>query len=181
MSEPAPSHAVAETVRRLHAPEAAARMHELADLLVDAVAHGASVNFLAGLEPTRARQFWEGTQPGLQSGATQLFVAERDGRMIGTALLFLAQQPNQPHRGDVGKMLVHSGERRRGVGRRLLAAAEAAAVLQGRTLLMLDTTSGSAGDALYRAQGWTDYGRVPGHALDPAGLPTETTFFFKRL
>ena len=92
-----------------------------------------------------------------------------------------AQQPNQPHRAEIGKMLVLAAARRQGLGRRLLAAAEQAAREQGRTLLMLDTESGSAGDLLYRSCGWTEFGRVPGHAFKPDGRLAETTFFYKQL
>jgi len=92
-----------------------------------------------------------------------------------------AQQPNQPHRADVGKMLVLASERRHGLGRRLLEAVEQAAREAGRTLLMLDTETGSAGDRLYRSYGWVEYGRVPGHAFRPEGRLAETTFFYKQL
>jgi GNAT superfamily N-acetyltransferase len=78
-------------------------------------------------------------------------------------------------------MLVLSTARRQGLGRRLLAAAEALAVDCGRTLLLLDTESGSSGDALYRTGGWTEVGRVPGHAFTPDGRLAETTIFYKAL
>jgi GNAT superfamily N-acetyltransferase len=78
-------------------------------------------------------------------------------------------------------MLVLATARRQGLGRRLLATAEQAARDAGRTLLMLDTESGSAGDLLYRSCGWTEYGRVPGHAFRPEGRLAETTFFYKQL
>jgi len=96
-------------------------------------------------------------------------------------MLMFAQQPNQPHRAEIGKMLVLATARRQGLGRRLLAVAEQAARDTGRTLLMLDTESGSAGDLLYRSCGWTEYGRVPGHAFKPEGSLAETTFFYKQL
>lgn len=157
------------------------RLDALAALLCDAVAHGASVNFLAGLQAPRARQFWEGQIAGLAAGTTHLLLAERDGVVCGTVLLFLAQQPNAPHRAEIGKMLVHSGQRRQGLGRRLLAAAETAARQAGRSLLLLDTEAGSAGDKLYRACGWTEFGRVPDHAFRPHGVLGETVYFYKQI
>lgn len=168
-------------VRRLDAGEARARLDELADILVEAVTHGASVNFLSGLAHRDARVFWEGHLPGLSAGDRQLFVADDERELVGTTLLFFAHQPNQPHRAEIGKMLVRSSARRQGLGRRLLAAAEAAALEAGRTLAMLDTESGSAGDRLYRACGWQEWGRVPGYALSVDGIPAEATFFLKRL
>ncbi|MCW0181875.1 MAG: GNAT family N-acetyltransferase [Zavarzinia sp.] len=165
----------------LDAAAAEARLGELAAILVDAVEQGASVNFMAGIATEDAAGFWRRQLPGLVEGEKQLLVAEEDGRLVGTILLMFAQQPNAPHRAEIGKMLVHSGLRRRGLGRRLLAAAEAAARAAGRSLLMLDTESGSAGEALYKACGWTEFGRVPGHSRKPNGPLAETTFFYKRL
>jgi len=168
-------------IREVSAPAAEARLAELAVILVDAVAHGASVNFLAGLTPHAAAQFWADQIPGLRAGSIRLFVAEQAGQWLGTVLLFMAHQPNAPHRAEIGKMLVRSTARRRGLGRALLTAAETAALAAGRNLLLLDTETGSAGDLLYRTAGWLEYGRVPGHALRPNGEPAETTMFYKRL
>jgi len=162
------------------AARAEARLPELAAVLVDAVAHGASVNFLAGFGQAQAEAFWRAQLPAL-GGPTRLLVAQEEGRVLGHVLLFLAPQPNAPFRAEIGKMIVHSAARRRGLGLALLNAAEALALSLGRTLLLLDTESGSAGDALYRAAGWVECGRVPGHALRPDGVPADTTMFYKRL
>jgi GNAT superfamily N-acetyltransferase len=169
------------SVRTLPASEAEARVGELAAVLVDAVAHGASVNFLAGFGEADAVAFWRSQIPGVAAGSRTLFVAEVAGAIAGTAVLTLAPQPNAPHRAEVGKMLVHSSLRRRGIASRLLDAVEEAARGSGRTLLLLDTETGSAGDRLYRSCGWTEYGIVPGHALKPDGVPAPTTFFYKQL
>jgi GNAT superfamily N-acetyltransferase len=169
------------SIRALDAAEAEARLDELSDILVDAVAHGASVNFMAGFRRDEAREFWRGQLPGIAGGGTRLLVGEDGGRLVGTALLFLAHQPNAPHRAEVGKMLVLSSHRRRGLGRRLLAAAEGAALQAGRTLLLLDTETGSAGDLLYRRCGWTALGGIPGHSYTTDGRLAEATVFFKAL
>lgn len=169
------------TIRSLTAAEAEARLPELSDILVDAVAHGASVNFMAGVTGAEAQAFWQGQLPGLADGGRRLLVADAAGRLVGTAALTLAHQPNAPHRAEVGKMLVLSTMRRQGLGRRLLAAAEAAALEAGRTLLLLDTESGSAGELLYCACGWTAAARVPDHAWTPDGRLADTTLLFKQL
>ena len=169
------------SIRRLDGAEAAQRIDELAAILVDAVANGASVNFLAGFGMAEAAGFWRGQMAGIAEGSRILLVAEDRGAIVGTAVLTLAPQPNAPHRADVGKMLVHSSARRRGLATRLLDATEAAARALGRTLLMLDTQTASAGDHLYRSRGWTELGVVPGHALTPDGTPAPTTFFFKHV
>jgi GNAT superfamily N-acetyltransferase len=168
-------------IRELDATEAGARLAELGAILVNAVAQGASVNFLRGFSQPEAEAWWQRQVPGIAAGTTRLFVAEAAGRVIGTVLLFYAPQPNQPHRGEIGKMLVHSAHRRRGIGQKLLAAAETAARAAGKTLLVLDTEAGSAGDALYRRCCWIELGTVPGYALTPDGVPAAATFFWKRI
>jgi GNAT superfamily N-acetyltransferase len=178
MTEPT---ATRVSIRALEAAEALARLDELAGILVDAVAHSASVNFMAGFSHDEGRAFWRGQLPDLASGEKRLLVGETGGLLMATVLLIFARQPNAPHRAEIGKMLVLSSARRQGVGRRLLAAAEATARASGRTLLLLDTETGSAGDRLYRSCGWTEIGRVPDHAFRPDGRLAETTLFYKKL
>lgn len=168
-------------IRALDVAEAEARLDELSAILVDAVAHGASVNFMAGFAAADGRAFWRAQLPGLAAGDKRLLVADDGTRLVGTVMLILAPQPNAPHRAEIGKMLVLAAVRRMGVGGRLLAAAEAAALEAGRTLLLLDTESGSAGDRLYRRSGWTVLGTVPDHAYRPDGRLAETTMFYKTL
>jgi GNAT superfamily N-acetyltransferase len=177
MSAPAP----ALLIRGLGAQEAEAALPVLADILVDAVASGASVNFMAGFDEEAGRHFWRGQLPGIAGGTRHLVVAEVEGRIVGTVLVTFAPQPNQPHRADIGKMLVHSSNRGRGIGRRLLAAAETLARTHGRTLLTLDTEAGSAGDRLYRSCGWTAIGSIPDYSFTPDGRLMPATFFFKAL
>ncbi len=168
-------------IREIDAAEADRRIGELGAILLDAVEKGASVNFLAGFTQAEAEEFWRGQLEGIADGGRHLLVADDGERLVATVVLTMAPQPNQPHRADIGKMLVLASMRRRGLGRRLLEAAEALAQAQRRTLLMLDTTSGSAGDMLYRNCGWIEYGVVPGHALSTDGVPTATTFFYKQV
>jgi Predicted acetyltransferase len=181
MTGPSSDAAGAVTIASLDEGAARAALPELAAVLVDAVAGGSSVNFMAGLDTAAATRFWEGQIPGLADGGRRLFVARVEGRIVGTVVLTFAPQPNAPHRAEIGKMLVLSSMRRRGIGRRLLAAAEAAAIEAGRFLLMLDTEAGSAGEALYRQAGWSAFGLVPDHSFRPQGVLAPTTFFYKRL
>ncbi len=168
-------------IRAVDSIEGETRLSELSAILLDAVAHGASVNFLARLTEAEAQAFWRGQLPGIAAGEKRLIVAEQFGRLLGTVLLTFAQQPNAPHRAEINKMLVHSSARRQGLGRRLLIAAEGAAREAGRTLLLLDTETGSAGDRLYRSLGWTEVGRIPDHSYTPDGRLAETTLFNKSL
>jgi GNAT superfamily N-acetyltransferase len=169
------------SIRPLVPAEADAALPALARILVDAVANGASVNFMAGFDEAGACAFWRGQFPGLAEGMRHILVAEAAGTIVGTVIIAFAPQPNQPHRADIGKMLVHSSQRGRGIGKALLETAEAFARASGRTLLTLDTVAGSAGDRLYRRSGWTAFGTVPGYALTTDGQPAPATFFYKLL
>lgn len=168
-------------IRALDVAEAEARLAELADILVDAVAHGSSVNFMAGFSHNEARAFWSNQLPGIASGEKILFVGDGGEKLLATVLLMFAPQPNAPHRAEIGKMLVHSSMQRQGLGRRLLETAEQAARDSGRTLLILDTATGSAGERLYRKTGWTELGTMPGHSFTPDGRLAPATFFYKAL
>ena len=94
--------------------------------------------------------------------------------------VILDMPENQPHRGDIAKMLVHRRARRHGIGAALLTAAETSALAAGKTLLVLDTASGEA-ERLYARQGWQRCGYIPNYALMPDGAPCATTLFFKAL
>ena len=153
----------------------------LAALLVDATAGGASVGFLDGFDLASARAFWAGLAAAVVSGDRLITVAEDGDGIVGTAHLILAQPPNQPHRADVSKVLVLRRSRSAGIGSALMQAVEDQARAAGRTLLMLDTTTGQPAERMYERLGWTRYGIVPGHALMPDGSPSDTTFFYKEL
>ena len=168
-------------IAELSAAEAEAHLGSLTELLLDAVAGGASINFLAGLTPEDAERFWRGPLSGIESGRTLLFAALDEGRVLGCVLLFPAWQPNQPHRADVSKLLVHRSARRRGLATRLMDAMERRALELGRTLLTLDTAKSSGAETLYRDRGYRVFGEVPGFALDTAGEPEPAVFFYKEL
>jgi len=168
-------------VRRLSGADAAARVSELSAILIDCVQGGASVSFMAPLTRERADVFWRGVAEGVATGERTLFVAEeRSGEMLGTVQLILRQPENQPHRGEVAKMLVRRSARRRGIGERLMRAAEDAALAAGKTLLVLDTASADA-ERLYARLGWTKVGVIPDFALMPDGAMCSTTVFYKSL
>ena len=99
----------------------------------------------------------------------------------GTAQLVLGVPPNQFHRAELAKMLVHRRARRRGVGRTLFAAVEEEARQRGKTLLTFDTMAGGDADRLYKTCGCTKVGEVPGYALFSDGRPGPASIFFKEL
>jgi GNAT superfamily N-acetyltransferase len=168
-------------IEALDAAAYAAALDGLAELLVDAVDHGASVSMLPGVSFEEAREWWLARTGEVVDGTTTPFVALDGDRVVGSVLLIRARQPNQPHRAEIAKVIVHSVARRRGIGRELLAAAEATARAAGRWLLVLDTVPGSEADALYRSTGWTEAGTIPNFGLLPNGEPGPTTYFWKDL
>jgi GNAT superfamily N-acetyltransferase len=154
----------------------------LTDVLIDCVAGGASVSFMWPLERHKALAFWHGAAASATRGERIVLVAEdTQGSIVGTVQVVWAQPENQPHRGDVAKMLVHRRARRRGVGAALLAAAEHGARAEGKTLLVLDTVTGADAERLYTRFGWQRCGVIPNYALWPDGRPCATTVFFKSL
>jgi GNAT superfamily N-acetyltransferase len=153
----------------------------LSDVLIDCVEGGASVGFMLPMSRAKAERFWHGTSASVARGERMLLAAEdAAGTIIGTVQLITAQYENQPHRGDIAKMLVHRRARRRGVGCALLEAAESAARSAGKTLLVLDTASGDA-ERLYARRGWQRCGQIPDYALWPDGTLCATTIYFKFL
>ena len=153
----------------------------LSDVLIDCVEGGASVSFMLPMSRAKAETFWRGAAAGVARGERVVISAEDEtGSIVGTVQVILAQPENQPHRGDLAKMLVHRRARRRGVGVALLVAAERSALDAGKTLLVLDTASDDA-ERLYARQGWQRCGQIPNYALLPDGTPCATTYFFKSL
>ncbi|HEX7689719.1 MAG TPA: GNAT family N-acetyltransferase [Burkholderiaceae bacterium] len=166
-------------VRRLERV-GAAELQALADVLVDCVEGGASVSFMLPISQERALAFWRRVADGVHAGRRVLVVAEDAQGLCGTVQLDLDLPENQPHRGEVAKMLVRRRARRRGVGEALMRAIEAEARVRGRTVLVLDTGDPTAA-RLYRRCGWIPVGTVPGYALMPDGAPCDTTFYYRRL
>ena len=167
-------------IRRIHSLDEA-EVGALADVLVDCIDGDAGVSFLHPLAPDRARAFWRGVAADVAEGARALLVAEDDTGIVGTVQLVLRQPENQPHRADLSKMLVHRRARRRGLGAALLEAAEQAARECGKTLLVLDTNTGSDAERLYARMGWVRVGAIPGYSVQPRGGLRSTTLFYKTL
>lgn len=168
-------------VRRLHAL-ADSDIQALGDVLIDCVEGGASVSFMHPMTRAKADEFWRGVSDSSSRGERVLLAAEDSGgTIIGTVQIVFAQPENQPHRADVAKMLVHRRHRRSGVGAALLAAAEDEARRCGKTLLVLDTVTGAAGERLYARHGWQRCGVIPDYALWPDGRACSTTVFYKEL
>jgi GNAT superfamily N-acetyltransferase len=157
------------------------QIDDLAELLIDCVAGGAPVSFQHPLAMAKAQAFWHRVADGVSRGERALLVAEDASGIVGTVQLLLEQPENQPHRADVAKMLVHRRARRRGLGAALMSAAERVAAECGKTLLVLDTATGSDADRLYARLGWQPVGVIPGYSLLPHGGMCDTRYFYREL
>ena len=164
----------------LDAAAAQAAIGELSDVLVDCVAGGASVSFMLPFGHADAAKFFEKVIGSVARNETLLVAAKLNGYIVGTVQLGLDMPPNQPHRADIKKLLVHRSARKHGIGAALMQRAEQEAKARGRTLLVLDTASGDA-ERLYARSGWQRVGLVPDYAMWPQGGFCDTTFFWKKL
>jgi ribosomal protein S18 acetylase RimI-like enzyme len=168
-------------IRRLDGAELDEQLNGLADVLADCVAGGASVSYMEPFDHEQARRAFEGFVAEAKLGRRIVLAALDGDRVVGTVQVVLSLPPNQPHRGEIAKLLVHRDARRRGIAERLMAAAEEAAIDEGRTLLVLDTVTGDPAERLYERLGWNRVGVIPNFALYPDGRPCSTTFFWKGL
>jgi ribosomal protein S18 acetylase RimI-like enzyme len=155
----------------------------LGDVLRAVVYGGAGVSFFVPFPVEEARAFWrDRVLPAVRARKCRVVVARAGGRIVGTVQLGLAMPPNQRHRADVAKMLVHPDVRRRGVARALMVALEAIARAEGRTLLTLDTVTGSAAQSLYLSLGYVVVGVIPRYARGSLTPELEaTTVMYKEL
>ena len=162
-------------------PELVTYADELAALLLETVAAGTSVGFLAPLDRETAAAWWRERAASVDAGHHQVWIA-RDGEQVyGTVGLVRPALPNARHRAEIAKLMVRPSARGHGIGRALLSAVEQSAADEGLSLLVLDTETGSPAERLYRAAGWTEYGSIPGYAGDTTGELKPTTFFYKKV
>jgi GNAT superfamily N-acetyltransferase len=168
-------------IQRLDADEVRANLDGLAEVLRDCVEGGASVGYLAPFSHEEARHVYEAYADEVAAGGRLLLAAFSEGTVVGTVQIVFAPHPNQPHRAEIARMLVHRSARRRGVAHRLMEEAEREAAAEGKTLLVLDTVTGDDAERLYERLGWTKVGVIPNYALYPDGRPCDTTVFFKAL
>jgi GNAT superfamily N-acetyltransferase len=163
------------------AERASALRPRLCEILIDCVESGASIGFLSPLGTEEADAYWRRIERAVAERRCVLLVAEEvDGPVSGTVQLDIDTLPNQRHRATVSKLLVHTEARRRGVGEALMAAAERAALEEGRWLLTLDTATDAAA-RLYERMGWSLAGVIPCYALNPDSSLTATAFYWKEL
>ena len=168
-------------IRRLQGEELRARLDGLAEVLADCVAGGASVSYMAPFSQADARAAFDSWADDADRGGRLILAALDADAVVGTVQVVLSTPPNQPHRADIAKLLVHRSARRRGIAERLMEHAETEARTEGRTLLVLDAVTDGDAARLYDRLGWTTVGVIPNYALYPDGRPCDTTVFYKQL
>jgi len=167
-------------IRELTISEYDSSVPRLAEILVDAVDSGAGVTFMHPLAQDVAEAFWTKQKADVGSGQTTLFVAGENGVIAGTVMLQKAWPPNQPHRCEVAKLLVHRDFRRQGLATLLMQALEAKARALGFTLITFDTVAKSPAEAFYRQLSFTCAGYIPNYAYAKDKLDA-TALFYKQL
>lgn len=165
------------------AGDAAVHLRELGVLLQACVQDGASVGFVLPFSTADAEAFWaDKVLPRMRNGALVLLVARKDGTIAGSIQLDHDTPPNQPHRAEVRKLLVHPDWRRQGIAKALVATLERHAGQLGRSLLTLDTRTGDKAEPLYASLGYRTAGVIPGYCRDPfTECLDSTTLMYKAL
>ena len=170
-------------IATLSEKDTASHLRALATLLHDCVHDGASIGFVLPFSIDDAEAYWlDKVLPRLDSGKLTLLTAHQDDRLAGSVLLDYDTPPNQPHRAEVRKLLVHPDFRRQGIAKALMAALEHHAGELGRNLLTLDTRSGDRAEPLYASLGYRIAGVIPGYCRDPfTDCLDPTTVMYKAL
>ena len=168
-------------IRLLSAEETQAHMSELSAVMVDCVEGGASIGYMSPYSIADANAFWTAVVADVGHHSVAHLVAFENGTVVGTVQVVLKQPPNQPHRGDLKKLMVVTAARGKGVASKLMEAAEEAARERGKTLLVLDTATGSDAEFMYPKLGWQRVGTIPNYAKFPDGRFCDTTVFYKEL
>lgn len=170
-------------IRQMLANEMMQRLDEFGALLFACVADGASIGFVEPFSLGEATAYWRRkVLPAVMGREIVMLVAEEGGRIIGTVQLDHDTMPNQRHRAEVRKLLVHPDVRRRGIARALMREIEGHARRLDRSLLTLDTRTGDAAEPLYRSLGFEVAGIIPDYCRDTHSPRLDaTTVMYKRL
>jgi ribosomal protein S18 acetylase RimI-like enzyme len=158
-------------------------IHELGGLLYACVHAGASIGFVLPYTQADGEAYWTNkVLPAVSNGKLIMLAVRKNGRIAGSVQLDYDTMPNQPHRAEVRKLLVHPDFRRQGIAKGLMAELELLASQLGRSLLTLDTRTGDTAEPLYTSLGYQTVGVIPGYCLDPFdGSIDSTTIMYKNL
>ena len=132
--------------------------------------------------PSMSRVASGGAWPPMSLPARAILLAAWDDAvLVGTVMLEFASSPNQPHRAEVQKLLVHPDARRSWRGTRADGASGTWRRSRRQDAADARHRAGDAAEQLYRAMGWHEAGRIPGYALNADRTPCDTIFFWKTI
>lgn len=152
-------------------------LDDLTDLLIDVVDEGASMGFLPPLSREEAKEYWESVLvPGVI-----LWTAKLENKLCGAVQLHLSQKANGTHRAEVAKLMVHTHQRRKGIGRALMTILQSRDKLENINLLVLDTRLGDPSNSLYKSLGYVEVGKIPNYAKSANGKLEATVFYYKEI
>ena len=153
----------------------------LSEMLIEAIANGASVSFMHPLPLEAANAFWEKSLAAAARGERIVLGAFDGEKLIGTVTLHLDCAPNQPHRAEIAKLITRISHRGRGVATALMRQAEKMAIARARTLLVLDTAADGGASPFYEAFGFKLCGVIPDYSFKPQGGLTATMIYWKQI
>ena len=144
---------------------------------------GASISFILPFTKKESKNYWlNKVFPELINNNTAVFVALIDNQVAGTVQLECNTPPNQAHRAEVSKLLVHPNFQRKGVAKQLISALEEYAINHDKFLITLDTRTGDKAEPLYTSLGYQTVGTIPNFAKDPKEKKHDaTTIMYKQL
>ncbi|KXV77408.1 GNAT family N-acetyltransferase [Acetobacter cerevisiae] len=168
-------------VIELGAQDIESNVEALSCILARSVNGGAAISFMAPFPQQEAACYWSNdVLPEVVAGRRVLFAGVREGQVVGTVQLITAMPPNQSHRCEIAKMIVHPDFRRLGVGHLLMTHALDRARELDKTLVTLDTRSGDVAEPLYAKLGFEIAGRIPDYAWNPDGRARHATTYMYR-
>ena len=164
----------------------------LAAIHAACITHDRTVaTFLPPLSHEKLLTWWKDCIAEVNAGTRVIFILVdqpdddesnlRGPDVMGVVMLSMPWTETGQLRGFVEKLLVQKSFRGRGAARSLMSAVEDEAFRRGRTVLLLDTETGSPAEEVYKTLGWTEIGKVPAYSVSPSGELKGETFFYKQL
>lgn len=154
---------------------------EIASLLLDSIASGASMGYQQALSLEEAESTFYHLRGVLDKGEVLMWIARDEQGLMGTVRLELCNEPDGLNRAVIKSLLVHHRVRRHGIARQLINALEKSAIARHRGLLSLDIQAGTPAEAFYRAQGYRCLGELPDYICSNDGYYHPGVIYYKRL
>jgi 8-oxo-dGTP diphosphatase len=131
-------------------------------LITGAVESGAALGWLEPPSSAELDDLLDDIRDGLASGRAAAVIEVIDGQVAGFGYWRRHPRPTYAAHADLERLLIDPAHRRHGLGRTLLRDLVRSATAAGVEVLTLDVRGDNAGAlALYRREGFTEYGRLP--------------------